>query len=113
MTTSSTAKGTEIPPQSSGNAPSQVAMMECGAAISRGQMEQFVNSFQQSTRRWEIIVYPAMFAFVVLAGYGFFLIYSLTGDMSSMARSMDPKMGEHMEAMASSVVNLSFLIMTI
>lgn len=82
-------------------------MMECGAAIGKGQMEQFVKSFQQSTRRWEVVVYPALFAFVVLAGYGFFLIYSLTGDMSSMARSMDPKMGEHMESMSKSIVTLS------
>ncbi|MDM8568205.1 hypothetical protein QUF50_01555 [Thiotrichales bacterium HSG1] len=81
--------------------------MECGAAISSGQMEKFVSSFQQSTRRWEIIVYPAMFAFVILAGYGFFLIYSLTHDMSSMARSMDPKMGQHMGSMTESISTLS------
>ncbi|MFK5969119.1 MAG: DUF948 domain-containing protein [Candidatus Marithrix sp.] len=83
------------------------AIMECGAAISSGQMEKFVSNFQQSTRRWEIIVYPAMFAFVILAGYGFFLIYSLTHDMSSMARSMDPDMGEHMGSMTNSISTLS------
>ena len=83
------------------------ATMECGAAISSGQMEKFVSNFQQSTRRWEIIVYPAMFAFVILAGYGFFLIYSLTHDMSSMARSMDPKMGQHMGSMTNSISTLS------
>jgi hypothetical protein len=104
-TTSQGPPGTEIP--SSPPFPKTVQMMECGAAISRGQMEQFVSSFRQSTRRWEIIVYPAMFAFVVLAGYGFFLIYSLTGDMSSMARSMDPNMGEHMETMTVSITKLS------
>lgn len=81
--------------------------MECGAAISSGQMEKFVSNFQQSTRRWEIIVYPAMFAFVILAGYGFFLIYSLTHDMSSMAHSMDPDMGEHMGSMTNSIYTLS------
>ncbi len=105
MTTTSTDQlGTEIPPP---RFPQNPQMMECGAAISKGQMEQFVSNFQQSTRRWEIIVYPAMFAFVVLAGYGFFLIYSLTGDMSSIAHSMDDKMGEHMETMTNSVVTLS------
>ncbi|MDM8565524.1 DUF948 domain-containing protein [Candidatus Halobeggiatoa sp. HSG11] len=83
------------------------AAMECGAAISSGQMEKFVSSFQQSTRRWEIIVYPAMFAFVILAGYGFFLIYSLTHDMNSMARSMDPDMGQHMGSMTNSISSLS------
>ena len=87
--------------------PEMPQMMECGAAITPGKMEQFVSSFQQSTRRWEIIVYPAMFAFVILAGYGFFLIYSLTSDMSAMAHSMDSEMGEHMESMTKSIVTLS------
>lgn len=81
--------------------------MECGAAISRGQMEQFVRSFQQSARRWEIIVYPALFAFAILAAYGFFLIYSLTGDMTKIARSIDPNMGEHMRSMSQSIKRLS------
>lgn len=81
--------------------------MECGAAISRGQMEQFVRSFQQSARRWEIVVYPALFAFAVLAAYGFFLIYSLTGDMSRIAHSIDPNMGEHMRSMSQSIKRLS------
>ncbi|OAD19096.1 hypothetical protein THIOM_005288, partial [Candidatus Thiomargarita nelsonii] len=107
MTTNSTDQ-----PKPSSPFPQTVQMMECGAAISSGQMEQFVSNFQQSTRRWEIIVYPAMFAFVVLAGYGFFLIYSLTNDMSSMARSMDSEMGEHMETMATSIVTLSEEIQT-
>ena len=105
MTTTSPAPSdTEM---QSNSYPQTPKMMECGASIAPGQMEKFVSSFQQSTRRWEIIVYPAMFAFVVLAGYGFFLIYSLTSDMSAMAHSMDSEMGEHMESMTTSIVTLS------
>ncbi|WP_353571541.1 hypothetical protein [Candidatus Albibeggiatoa sp. nov. BB20] len=89
-----------------------VETMECGAAIGRGQMEQFVNSFQQSARRWEGIVYPALFAFAVLAAYGFFLIYSLTGDMRSIARSIDPDMAQHMAAMSQNIGDLSKQIST-
>jgi len=85
----------------------EAVTMECGAAISRGQMEQFVRSFQQSARRWEIVVYPAMFAFALLAAYGFFLIYSLTSDMTKMARSIDPDMGDHMRTMAHSIKAMS------
>ncbi len=81
--------------------------MECGAAIGKGQMEQFVKSFQQSARRWEGIVYPALFAFAVLAAYGFFLIYSLTGDMRSIAQSIDPDMAEHMASMSQNIGDLS------
>lgn len=87
--------------------PIEVETMECGAAIGRGQMEQFVKSFQQSARRWEGIVYPALFAFAVLAAYGFFLIYSLTGDMRSIARSIDPDMAEHMASMSQNIGDLS------
>jgi hypothetical protein len=104
--TSSAPSDTEIQQEPTSFSPTP-GMMECGAAISPGKMEQFVSSFQQSTRRWEIIVYPAMFAFVILAGYGFFLIYSLTSDMSAMAHSMDSEMGEHMGSMTKSIVILS------
>lgn len=52
-------------------------------------MERFAACFERSARRWEIVIYPAMFAFIVLAAYGFFLVYSLTYDMQRMARSMD------------------------
>ena len=33
-------------------------------------------------------VYPSLFAFILLATYGFFLIYSLTNDVSSVAKEM-------------------------
>jgi len=64
------------------------------------QLERFVHSFEKSARRWEIVVYPALFAFVVLAGYGFFLIYSLSSNMSKIAHSLDPSMGPHMQSMS-------------
>jgi len=81
--------------------------MQCGAAISVDHMERFVESFQKSSQRWEIVVYPALFAFTLLAGYGFFLIYNLTSDMSTMAHSMDENMGEHMAEMTDSIGNLA------
>jgi methyl-accepting chemotaxis protein len=81
--------------------------MQCGAAISVDHMERFVESFQKSSQRWEIVVYPALFAFTLLAGYGFFLIYNLTSDMSIMAHSMDENMGEHMSEMTDSIGNLA------
>lgn len=81
--------------------------MKCGAAIGESQMERFVESFQRSSQRWEIVVYPALFAFTLLSGYGFFLIYNLTSDMSKMAHSMDDNMGEHMANMTESISNLA------
>lgn len=52
-------------------------------------LERFARSFEASARRWELVVYPSLFAFIVLAAYGFFLVYSLAQDVSSLARSMD------------------------
>jgi hypothetical protein len=51
-------------------------------------MERLATSFESSARRWEMIVYPSLFAFIVLASYGFFLIYSLTHDVASLARNV-------------------------
>jgi len=87
--------------------PPTITTMECGAAISSNQMAAFLASFQQSARRWEIIVYPALFAFIVLAMYGFFLIYSLTNDMARISASIDPEMGQHMTTMSESIKDLS------
>jgi hypothetical protein len=82
-----------------------VSMMECGAAIGSDTMERFVGSFEKSARRWELVVYPAMLAFVVLAAYGFFLVYSLTKDMHTLARSIDPMMSAHMSQVVESWIH--------
>jgi len=70
-------------------------------------MDRFVRVFEASARRWELIVYPAMLAFVVLAAYGFFLIYTLSKDINSLAQGMDPEMGKHLSDISQSVIYLS------
>ncbi|MFZ0257984.1 MAG: hypothetical protein WAN46_20620 [Gammaproteobacteria bacterium] len=70
-------------------------------------LERFAKSFEASARRWELVVYPSLFAFIILAAYGFFLIYSLTRDMHIMAAAIDPTMEPHMNMMARSVQHLS------
>jgi uncharacterized protein YoxC len=70
-------------------------------------MDRFVRVFETSARRWELIIYPAMLAFVVLAGYGFFLIYTLSKDINTMAQGMDPDMGKHLSHISESVIYLS------
>jgi len=52
-------------------------------------MDKFATSFEASARRWELVVYPSLLAFIVLAAYGFFLIYTLTNDVGRLARSME------------------------
>jgi len=51
-------------------------------------LDELTNAFTASTKKWETVVYPAMFAFILLSVYGFFLIYSLTKDMSTVTHEM-------------------------
>lgn len=66
-------------------------------------MARLSEAFETSARRWELIIYPSMFAFVVLAAYGFFLIYRLAGDMHYMAISVDT----HMSVLSSNMQSVS------
>jgi len=70
-------------------------------------MDRFVRVFEASARRWELIIYPAMLAFVVLAAYGFFLIYTLSKDIHTLASGMDPQMAKNLSHIAESVIYLS------
>lgn len=54
--------------------------------------ERLSQAFETSARRWELIVYPSLFGFILLAGYGFFLIYNLTRDIHYLAISVDSNM---------------------
>ena len=51
-------------------------------------LERLSSAFTASARRWELVVYPSLFAFIILAGYGFFLIYNLTKDAHAIRESM-------------------------
>ena len=70
-------------------------------------MDRFVRVFEASARRWELVVYPAMLAFVVLAAYGFFLIYTLSKDIHTLASGMDPDMAKNLSHISESVIYLS------
>ena len=51
-------------------------------------LNELTKTFTASARRWQMIMMPSLFAFIILATYGFFLIYSLTKDVGSMAVEM-------------------------
>jgi methyl-accepting chemotaxis protein len=81
---------------------------DAGSLVLDGDaMDRFVRSFEASARRWELVVYPAMLAFVILAAYGFFLIYNLSRDIHVLAQGMDPDMAQHLTDISSSVAYLS------
>lgn len=60
--------------------------------ISSPSFDRLSVAFENSARRWELIVYPSLFAFILLAGYGFYLVYSLAKDVHYLAISVDTNM---------------------
>ena len=65
---------------------------------------------ESATRRLQILVYPAMVAFIVLASYGFYLIQSLTTDVGTMAVSIvtiSDSINHNMEVISTSTVKMS------
>ena len=76
-------------------------------------LDQLAKAFMESARRWEMIVYPSMVAFIILAAYGFFLIYSLTKDVSLVVQDMH-KITISMERVAVNMdaVSKNMVIMT-
>lgn len=57
--------------------------------VHTSHIERMLRQMERSSRRWEKFVFPAMIAFILLAGYGFFLVYAVTRDMSTIARAID------------------------
>jgi len=55
-------------------------------------MDRLSHAFETSARRWELIVYPSLFAFIILAAYGFYLVFSLAKDVHYLAISVDSNM---------------------
>ena len=54
-------------------------------------------------QRLQLIVYSALFAFIVLAAYGYYLIFNLTHDVHSMANDVR-QMSQSVTAMSRSVI---------
>ena len=66
-------------------------------------IDRLSEAFENSARRWELIVYPSLFAFIILAAYGFYLIYSLARDVHYLAISVD----SNMTVLASNMQSIS------
>ncbi len=78
-------------------------------------MDRLSTAFENSARRWELIVYPSLFAFIILAAYGFYLIFSLAKDVHYLAISVDSNMtvlSSNMQSVAENMGQLSGNIRT-
>jgi methyl-accepting chemotaxis protein len=82
---------------------------------SQYSMDRLSMAFETSARRWELIVYPSLFAFILLAAYGFYLIFSLAKDVHFLALSVDSNMNvmsSNLQTMTDSVGQLSANVRT-
>lgn len=73
------------------------------AGAGESGLERLSAAFESSARRWELIVYPSLFAFIILAAYGFYLVYSLAKDVHYLAISVD----SHMTVLAGNMQSVS------
>lgn len=94
-----------VPGRASGEqAGSEVAEADAaGAQVSTFAIDRLSQAFETSAKRWELIVYPTLFAFIILAAYGFYLVFSLAKDVHYLAISVDT----HMTVMASNMQSIS------
>ncbi len=78
-------------------------------------IERLSQAFETSAKRWELIVYPTLFAFIILAAYGFYLIFSLAKDVHYLAISVDTNMtvmASNMQSMSDNMAQMSTNIRT-
>ncbi|PLY13338.1 MAG: hypothetical protein C0631_14400 [Sedimenticola sp.] len=78
-------------------------------------MDRLSEAFETSARRWELIVYPSLFAFIILAAYGFYLVFSLARDVHYLAISVDSNMtvlASNMQAVSENMTQLTGNIRT-
>ncbi len=68
-----------------------------------------VTALCQGNRRLQMVVFPSLFAFVLLASYGFYLIYNLVEDVDKMATAVDLNLGFMSERMSQVSQNLDVL----
>lgn len=66
-------------------------------------IDRLSQAFETSAKRWELIVYPSLFAFIILAAYGFYLVFSLAKDVHYLAISVD----SNMTVLASNMQSIS------
>jgi len=92
-------------PTSNGSADTEAGLLlDENASIN--SLEKIYEVFAASAKRWEAIVYPSMIAFIILAVYGFYLIFSLTTDMGNAVVEMK-QMSANMQVMSRDVTSMS------
>ena len=74
------------------------------------ELQEFEKKADASTKRMQMLVYPAMVAFFILAAFGFYLIYSLTSDVRRMTNTfvgMSDSIETNMDSIAGTMGHMS------
>lgn len=100
--------------------PNGSATLEGEGAATESQLnaysiDRLSQAFETSAKRWELIVYPSLFAFIILAAYGFYLVFSLAKDVHYLAISVDTNMtviASNMQSMSENMTQMSANVRT-
>ncbi|MCG6863452.1 MAG: hypothetical protein LJE70_19650 [Chromatiaceae bacterium] len=85
------------------------------AQLNAYAIDRLAQAFENSAKRWELIVYPSLFAFIILAAYGFYLVFSLAKDVHYLAISVDSNMtvlASNMQSISDNVGQMSANVRT-
>jgi methyl-accepting chemotaxis protein len=94
--------------------PSREQLMQA-EQLNSYSIDRLSQAFETSARRWELIVYPSLFAFIILAAYGFYLVFSLAKDVHYLAISVDSNMtvlASNMQSMSDNMGQLTANVRT-
>lgn len=97
------------------NSNAEVRQAQPSLSQTEYSMDRLSEAFESSARRWELIVYPSLFAFIILAAYGFYLVFSLAKDIHYLAISVDSNMtvlSSNMQAVSDNMTQLTGNIRT-
>ncbi|RLA07892.1 MAG: hypothetical protein DRQ51_04495 [Gammaproteobacteria bacterium] len=72
-------------------------------------LEKIADLFKQSTRMWEKVVVPIIIAFMVLALFGFYVVFSVSSNASKMAENIN-LMNKDMQIIATNMDNLDLML---
>ena len=74
------------------------------------ELREFEKKEAAATKRMQMLVYPAMVAFIILSAYGFYLIQSLTSNVDKIADTMvimSQSMSKNMDSISATTANMS------
>jgi methyl-accepting chemotaxis protein len=108
-------KQSDVPAQPPAGQPPRGGEQDLNPQLNAYAIDRLSQTFETSAKRWELIVYPSLFAFIILAAYGFYLVFSLAKDVHYLAISVDSNMtvlASNMQSISDNVGQMSANVRT-